>query len=207
MHNKLDLCHTLKIKVADECPNRESVVEYYSSIANKVSYEGDCGVDLIFPEDVYFRVDTVTKIGLGIQCEMNTPNVKMIETLENMTCVRVSKNSNKGEGYMLVPRSSISSTPLCMANSIGIIDQGYRGEIIVPIRCFRDVNHSSTIIEDNYSVKQHQRLFQIVAFDGKPIRIEVVTELSKTKRGESGFGSTDITTNINATNFNTTTNS
>ena len=35
--------------------------------------------------------------------------------------------------YMLVPRSSISKTPLRMANSIGIIDAGYRGEIMAAV--------------------------------------------------------------------------
>ena len=32
--------------------------------------------------------------------------------------------------YYLYPRSSISKTPLRMSNSTGIIDAGYRGEII-----------------------------------------------------------------------------
>ena len=36
-------------------------------------------------------------------------------------------------GYMLVPRSSISKTPLRLANSIGIIDKSYRGKVMVKV--------------------------------------------------------------------------
>jgi len=36
-------------------------------------------------------------------------------------------------GYvgLLFPRSSISKTPLMLRNSVGVIDSGYRGEIIL----------------------------------------------------------------------------
>ena len=38
-------------------------------------------------------------------------------------------NNDKNIGYYLYPRSSISKTPLILANSVGIIDSGYRGNI------------------------------------------------------------------------------
>lgn len=184
----MDHHHTLKIVVLENCPNRDKVVEYYTNIANKVAYEGDSGADLVFPKDIELFADCITKVGLGIKCELCGP-MKEYEIRPGI--VRFS-GTHDNEGYMLIPRSSISSTPLSMANSIGIIDRGYRGELIVPIRCFRDTNHHSTLEQGGkYELKSMQRLFQIVAFDGKPIRIKVVTELSDSKRGESGFGSTN----------------
>ena len=41
-----------------------------------------------------------------------------------------------------------------------------------------------------YTVESGQRLFQLVAMDGSPIHIELVSKLTETGRGEGGFGST-----------------
>lgn len=87
-------------------------------------------------------------------------------------------------GYYMYPRSSLSKTPLRLANSTGIIDSGYRGHIIAVF----DVHGSQ------YSVEKHERLVQICAPSLLPIWIEVVNskeELGeKTVRGDGGFGST-----------------
>lgn len=196
------MSNLLKIRVTDECPNRESVLEHYSTLSKSSGYKGDSGIDLIFPTDVQVNVDTVKKIGLGIQCEMvqvNTTKQTVYNKEDNIVGVNhIVSGPDESKGYMLAPRSSISSTPLSMANSIGIIDAGYRGEIIVPVRCHRDCNHPQT--SDGclgyYTVKANQKLFQIVAFDGKPIRIEIVDKLSDSERGDKGFGSTNaINTN------------
>ena len=86
-----------------------------------------------------------------------------------------------GRPYLLIPRSSISKTPLRLSNSIGLIDGGYRGELIA---------YCDNISNDPYKVLKGQRLFQILAIDGVPLEIEMVSELSESIRGSSGFGST-----------------
>ena len=86
-----------------------------------------------------------------------------------------------GKPYYLFPRSSISKTPLRLSNSIGLIDGGYRGEIIAAV---------DNIKEEDCTVEPGQRLFQLVAMDGSPIQVEIVDELSETTRGSGGFGST-----------------
>jgi dUTP pyrophosphatase len=69
-----------------------------------------------------------------------------------------------------------------MSNSIGIIDAGYRGNIMAYVD---KINNISGIIQEN------ERLFQIVLPNLKPIdRIEIVDELSSSSRGTGGFGST-----------------
>jgi len=83
--------------------------------------------------------------------------------------------------YWLLPRSSIFKTPLMMANSVGVIDSSYRGELMAPVR--------SNGVE--YDVACGERLFQIVAPDMGWIREVVLVEsLPETVRGEGGFGST-----------------
>lgn len=164
--------HTLNIKILDTCPNKDYVEKFYSEKISKLSYQGDCGIDLIFPDDVTFVNHRVTKCGLGIACEF-FPNGDAVYG-----------------PYDLVPRSSIVNTPLMLANSIGIIDPGYRGEIIAAFRCFSDKNIMSTIDDFEYKVEKGTRLVQIVSPDRKPIRIILTNQLSETDRGAGGFGST-----------------
>lgn len=87
-------------------------------------------------------------------------------------------------GYYMHPRSSLSKTPLRLANSTGIIDSGYRGHIIAMF----------DVLGGSYSVEKHERLVQICAPSLFPIWVEIVNskeELGeKTVRGDGGFGST-----------------
>ena len=64
---------------------------------------------------------------------------------------------------------------------MGIIDAGYRGNIMAKIRCFNM----------NGSVLPCGSFFQIIAPDLKPIKVNVVESLSQTSRNDGGFGSTN----------------
>lgn len=163
----------LRIRIRENCPNKEFVLDYYNNKIESTSYLNDCGVDLVCPAEVIVSTNQVTKIGLGIECEF------------------VPEDPTNSKGYMLVPRSSISATPLSLANSIGIIDPGYRGEIIAAVRCHIDRAHESTLNNSNYMVKKGDRLFQIISYDGKPIKIQLTETLSQSDRGANGFGSTN----------------
>ncbi len=130
--------------------------EYYRDHGH--FHEGDAGLDLYILEDMRFEVGETLLIKLGIACE-----------------------SVDGRAYYLYPRSSIGKTPIRLANSIGLIDGGYRGEIMA--------------ICDNikpypFVVEKGQRLFQLVAADSSPITYDLVDNLTETTRGEGGFGST-----------------
>lgn len=83
---------------------------------------------------------------------------------------------------LLFPRSSISKTPLRMANSVGVIDAGFTGEIKVPL-----YNTSDVEIRD---IEQYERIAQLVIVPLADVSIEVVDELDTTERGVGGFGST-----------------
>ena len=98
----------------------------------------------------------------------------------------VSKNSHKTLPFYLYPRSSISKTPLMLANHTGIIDSGYRGNLKVAMR---SMYFDET---DSYTVSANSRLVQICDPTLKPIYVVIVdeSELSNTERGEGGFGST-----------------
>ena len=74
-------------------------------------------------------------------------------------------------------------TPLRLSNSVGIIDAGYRGDIIA---CVDNIKNES------YTITQGDRLFQICAGNLEPIEFQLVNDLSNTQRGTSGFGSTGL---------------
>jgi len=83
--------------------------------------------------------------------------------------------------FFLAPRSSIYKTGLMMANSVGVIDKSYRGELKAPVWS----------ITGDTSVKEGERLFQILAPDMGWIRhVRLVDSLPNTVRGDGGFGST-----------------
>ena len=84
------------------------------------------------------------------------------------------------EGYtMLVfPRSSVSNTDLVMANSVGVIDAGYRGELKLRFR----KNGS-----DDYRIGD--RVGQIIVLPYPAVNFEEVESLSESIRCEGGFGS------------------
>ena len=86
-------------------------------------------------------------------------------------------------GYFLFARSSISKTRFRLANSVGIIDSGYRGNLCA----YFDVLGS-----ESTTTEPQQRLVQICAPSLEPFRIDIVDSLDKTERGEGGFGSTGV---------------
>jgi dUTP pyrophosphatase len=83
--------------------------------------------------------------------------------------------------YYLYPRSSISKTPLMMANDVGVIDAGYRGNIMAKVR---------NVSQKEARVTEGEKLFQICSPNLKPIKIKIVKNLSSSSRGDGGFGST-----------------
>ena len=69
-----------------------------------------------------------------------------------------------------------------MANSMGIIDSTYRGELIVAL---------DNISNEFVTIEAGKRLFQICSCDLTPFeRVEKVDSLDETERGSGGFGST-----------------
>jgi len=129
------------------------------------------GFDLFIVDDVTFSQELDSKfIDLEIHCEM-------------------INSDNLSTGFYLFPRSSISKTPLMLANHTGVIDSGYRGRMI---GAFRWLNSQESHAE-SYTVGRHSRLLQICHPSLCPILVKIVNDindLSTSERGAGGFGST-----------------
>jgi dUTP pyrophosphatase len=88
-------------------------------------------------------------------------------------------------GYvgLIFPRSSNSKTDLYLTNHVGVVDSGYRGEIMFK---FRPVNGLL-----NAKVFQvGERVGQLIILPYPTIMFEETDELSDSERGDGGFGST-----------------
>lgn len=151
-------------------PRTDDITKLYVSHPG-LQHSGDAGIDLLIPNDIIVPANVRGfTIDHGISCYM-----RLIYEHTQLSPVLKS--------YYLYPRSSISKTPLRMCNSVGIIDSGYRGNILAMVDNVSDVP---------YEIKRGTRLFQICAPSLEPLLLELVTSLPTSERGEHGVGSTGV---------------
>ncbi len=166
-----DFAH-LRICVNPDCSNNE-LKEMYNEHINKHNEKilndhhfYNSGFDLLIPKDQF----------VGSNMVNNSNHVYKID--HQVSCSMTIHA--KFTGYYMYPRSSIIKTPMRLANSVGIIDAGYRGNIIAAV----DSNQQ-------FSLTMGDRYFQICAPTLCPIYVELVDDLGEqTARGSGGFGST-----------------
>ena len=110
----------------------------------------------------------------------------------------------KGYVGLLFPRSSNSKQQLLLSNSVGVIDSGYRGEVMLKFKSsassfslkslFKLIfNQDAKItiinnVKTSYNVGE--RIGQIIILPYPKIEFEEAEELSETERNTGGYGST-----------------
>ena len=93
----------------------------------------------------------------------------------------------KGYVGLLFPRSSNAKKDLILSNSVGVLDSGYRGEVMLKFK--NTITASGQYFEcDTYNIKD--RIGQLIIIPYPKIEFEEVEELSETERGNGGYGST-----------------
>lgn len=146
----------LRAEVADA----DVLAEFY--VTGRRNHLTDSGFDLVCPAEVIVPARSTVFVDLGVRTMR-----------EDSNC-----------GYYLYPRSSLSKTPLRLANSVGIIDAGYRGTLKAAVD-----NTSDT----DYTIRRGDRLFQICLPTLEPFSVLLAPVPRDTGRGEGGFGSTGVT--------------
>ena len=138
--------------------------KYFKNVSNTF----DAGYDLFLPDDIIIKHKSTELIDFKIKCAM--------------------KMEDRYVGYYLYPRSSTGAkTPLRMANSLGIIDSGYRGNIkaLFDNICFN---------EKDFSMIKGNRYVQIcppnLEYPIKTLIVDKVEDLGLSERSGGGFGST-----------------
>ncbi len=152
--------------------------------------EGDVGFDLIAATDP------------KIVGEKNfNGDWTRIDYIEYDTGVKV--NPPQGFFTMIIPRSSLSKYDLVLANSVGVIDPSYKGNLIVRFKyiiqpkdlVFKDLIGIQVSVS-NWSgfqniYKKGDKIAQLVFMPVSVPTLEV-GEVGESERGEGGFGSTGL---------------
>ena len=129
----------------------------------KYAKDGDAGIDLIATSKWYDEDGNV--------------------------CYGTNRAFEIPEGYvgLLFPRSSNAKKDLLLSNSVGVLDSGYRGEVMMKYK--RSLNSEYRILN---GYKTGDRIGQLIIMPYPKVEFEEVDTLSETERGEGGFGSTNI---------------
>ncbi len=126
----------------------------------------DLGYDLFAVEDIILRSGRVTLVRTGIAIEFDPPH-----------------------GALLFDRSSMGNKGI--KKSAGVIDAGYRGEILVQLTLDMDAPPGKDETQvGGYMIRAGDKIAQMIPV--KPLTIfdvEEVDALSSSTRGEKGFGS------------------
>ena len=123
------------------------------------SKDGDAGMDLVSTSKS-FDEDSNVVFGTGLAFEIP-----------------------KGFVGLLFPRSSNAKKDLLLSNSVGVLDSGYRGEVMFKFK-FSNCDYS----ENTYEIGD--KVGQIIILPYPQIEFEEAEELSETERGNGGYGST-----------------
>ncbi|AYK08885.1 dUTP diphosphatase [Brevibacillus laterosporus] len=154
---------------------------------------GSAGFDLVAVEETIIEPGETAKIPLGLAFEIP-----------------------KGYEMQIRPRSGVSlHTKLRQSNSIGTIDSDYRGEVCMMFDNTNENYDSATCLcfsiagdeihvpngygflpEGSYIIRKGDRVAQGIITPVIQASFVEVDELSDTKRGTGGFGSTGVRSNV-----------
>jgi dUTP pyrophosphatase len=159
---------------------KEQIAKHNDNLFNNPN--PDAGFDILTPESSILDATKVNKVDYHIVCRA--------EIIEGG---RIAYPT----GFYMYPRSSISKSDLRLANNVGIIDSGYRGNLIGMfdvITNYRKSCYMSALYPGGYvNIEQFDRHLQICAPSLMPMYIILAStkeELGETVRGENGIGST-----------------
>jgi len=164
----------------------ESAIKHNKKIFDDPHFY-DAGFDLFLPKNEvdgegtrffgqgWSDVKPTTKVDFKVKC-----------------CSKMySGDKNRFTPFYTYSRSSLSKTPLRLANNQGIIDAGYRGSLIGMFDC---IYNDDSDDKEFYYMEKYSRMLQICAPGLVPIYVEIVDNFDdlgpSTSRGSGGFGST-----------------
>ena len=138
---------------------------------------GAAGYDL-YADSIEVKKDN----GVTVDCE----NVHIYDNANAIVHTGISMEIPQGYVGLIFARSGLACKQgLRPANCVGVIDEDYRGEIIVNLH-----NDSMSGKPEIANFALHDRVAQIVFVKYNAFDFEVVDELDDTDRGSGGFGST-----------------
>lgn len=124
------------------------------------AHDGDAGLDLRSTENTLIPIGQSKLIGTGLRCEIPDGCVGLV-----------------------FPRSGLGSKGITIRNAVGVVDSGYRGEVMCALW---------NTTESAFHVHRGDRICQMVVVPYMACELDVVDELSGSERGSDGHGSTGV---------------
>lgn len=124
------------------------------------AHEGDAGLDLRSTVDTQIPCGQSKLLGTGVHVEIPDGCVGLV-----------------------FPRSGLGSKGVTIRNAVGVIDSGYRGEVMCALW---------NTTESPFRVHKGDRICQLVVMPYMPCELEVADALSASERGCDGHGSTGV---------------
>jgi len=131
-----------------------------NAVINESAYKDDAGIDLAVLESATLFPQQTVVCGTGLAVEIPPGYVGIVAS-----------------------RSGQTKRGLVVANGIGVIDAGYRGELCVML-------HNDSV--HTVSVFPGEKVAQLLVVPAPPVRLVQVDELRQSERGVRGFGSSDM---------------
>lgn len=128
-----------------------------SAVLPSKAYADDAGFDLVAISVEEDRKRNIVSYGTGLAFEIP-----------------------KGHVGLIFPRSSVYKHQISLSNCVGVIDSGYRGEVLLKFRI--EQPHIS-----RYTIGD--RIGQMIIMPYPEVEFEEAQELSETDRGTGGYGS------------------
>ena len=139
------------------------------AVVPKYAKDGDAGLDLVAVSK-HFDENGCVVYGTGLAFERP-----------------------KGYVGLIFPRSSVSKCAISMANCVGVVDSGFRGEVTVKFRPIDSFEYGLTKESRKnfkFLYEVGERVAQLIIIPYPHIDFVEVEKMSETERGEGGFGST-----------------
>jgi dUTP pyrophosphatase len=130
------------------------------------AHYGDAGFDLAIIEDVTLGPGESKLVSCGFS--MAIPE-------------GFGENNMFGLFGLIVPRSSSGKLNYSLANTVGVIDSGYRGDIKLFIK--------NNTLDQYVRLERDQRVAQMILMPYVRAQLQAVDNLVKSERGSGGFGS------------------
>lgn len=124
------------------------------------AHEGDAGLDLRAVDDYIIPAGQSKMVRTGLHVEIPDG------------CVGLE-----------FPRSGLGSKGITLRNAVGVIDSGYRGEVMAALWNTTD---------SSFKVERGDRVVQLVVVPYVPCIVQACEELSDSERGNDGYGSTGV---------------
>ena len=181
--------YLVELKITSDDPHLvelyEQAVKKMNSDEYKNNFFKDSGFDIYTPND---------------DCVLNPGETKLVNMKIKCAAYKVTAHPLSGKlqreptAFFMFPRSSIYKSVLRLANNTGIIDSGYRGNLM---GAFDNISSKSDCVNNEtvgsvwiQKEQAYNRLLQICMPNLSPFSVEIVNTLNETARGDGGFGST-----------------